>query len=61
MEGWRAAASETFPELVSQIEAVESPYDLWVELWLAFEDAYDRTPRDESLIQRIYRYSPLVL
>jgi len=46
-----------FSELASRLGAVDSPYDLWVELWLAFKDAYDATPPDESLIKRVYRYS----
>ena len=57
MERWREKASEMFPELASRFEAVDSPNDLWVDLWLAFEDAYDKAPPDESLIRRIYRYS----
>jgi len=57
MERWREKANEMFPELAVCFERVDSPYDLWVELWLAFEDAYDKTPPDESLIRRIYRYS----
>ena len=57
MERWREKANEMFPELALSFERVDSPYDLWVELWLAFEDAYDKTPPDESLIRRIYRYS----
>ena len=40
MDLWREKASEMFPELTSRFEAVDSPYDLWVELWLAFEDAH---------------------
>lgn len=54
---WRQKSIAMFPELVPRLEGVESPSDLWVELWLAFADAYDHTPRDESLIRRIYRYS----
>lgn len=57
MEQWREKAIETFPELASRFEPDGSPYVLWVELWMAFEDAYDKTPPDESLIRRIYRYS----
>ena len=57
MGGWLEKAGEMFPELAAALEHVDSPYDLWVELWLAFEDAYEKTPPDESLIKRIYRYS----
>jgi hypothetical protein len=57
MERWREKAGEMFPELAPVLERVDSPYDLWVDLWLAFEDAYEKTPPDESLIRRIYVYS----
>jgi hypothetical protein len=50
-------ADEMFPELASRFEAVESPYDLWADLWRALQDAYDKVPPDESLIRRVYRYS----
>lgn len=60
MERWREKAREVFPELASRLEAalesVDSPYTLWDELREAFEAAYDKTPPDESLIRRIYRY-----
>jgi len=46
-----------FPELVSRIEDAETPYLLWFELRRAFEQAYERFPRDEGLIKRIYQYS----
>jgi hypothetical protein len=57
MERWREKAAEMFPELAPGLEGVDSPYSLWVDLWLAFEDAYEKTPPDESLIRRIYGYS----
>ena len=57
MERWREKACQMLPELASRIEAADSTYDLWIDLWLAFEDAYERSPPDESLIGRIYRYS----
>jgi len=46
-----------FPELISRFENADTSYLLWFELRDAFEDAYDKTPRDESLIRRIYQYS----
>jgi hypothetical protein len=57
MAPWRQKADEMFPELASHFENVDTPYLLWFELRDAFEDAYDQTPRDESLIRRIYQYS----
>jgi hypothetical protein len=57
MEPWREKAADVFPELWSVWENADSPYGLWLELRLAFEKAYDKTPPDESLIARIYRYA----
>jgi len=60
-ERWREKAREMLPELASRfepaLEDVDSPYTLWSELWEAFEEAYNKTPPDESLIRRIYQYS----
>jgi hypothetical protein len=57
MEPWREKANEMFPDLASRIEDSDSPYLLWFDLRQAFEETYDKTPPDESLIRRIYRYS----
>ena len=57
MEQWREKASEMLPELTSRIEAADSTYDLWIDLRLAFEDAYEQSPPGYSLIRRIYQYS----
>ena len=57
MEPWHEKALEMFPELASRFDADGSPYSLWLDLREAFEEAYDKTPPDESLIKRIYRYS----
>jgi len=45
------------PELTPEIERAEEPYGLWADLLEAFRTAYDSTPRDESLIKRIYEFS----
>jgi hypothetical protein len=57
MEPWREKAAELFPELSSRWDDNDSPYAMWLELRLAFEEAYDKTPPDELLIKGIYRYS----
>jgi hypothetical protein len=57
MAPWRQKAYEMFPELVSRFENADTPYSLWFELQTVFEQAYDKTPRDEGLIRRIYQYS----
>jgi hypothetical protein len=57
MSSWRQKADEMFPELLSRFEQADTPYLLWFELRDAFERSYELTPRDESLIRRIYQYS----
>jgi hypothetical protein len=57
MSPWRQKAIEMFPELSSRFENADTPYLLWFELRDAFEQAYEKTPREESLIRRIYNYS----
>jgi len=57
MPPWKQKAEEMFPELVSRFEDADTPYLLWFELHEAFEGAYNKSPRDESLILRIYQYS----
>lgn len=54
---WKQKANDMFPELDSRIEEADTPYLLWFELLELFERAYDQSPRDESLINRIYQYS----
>lgn len=50
-------AESMFPDLVPEFDEVDNPYLLWIELRSVFEKAYERDPRDESMIERIYRYS----
>ena len=57
MPPWREKAEEMFPELVARFEEADTPYLLWFELREAFERAYEQSPRDGSLIHRIYQYS----
>jgi hypothetical protein len=57
MSPWRQKAVELFPELVTRFEDADTPYLLWFQLLDAFVRAYEQTPRDESLIRRIYQYS----
>ena len=53
---WRQVAREMFPELVDRIREAENPYLLWIDLRMAFEDAY-RVPQNRSLIERIYKFA----
>jgi hypothetical protein len=59
MPPWRETACELLPELREKISdpEIDTPYSLWSELHYAFTRAYDASPRDESLIGRIYRYA----
>src|SRR4051812_24225798 len=57
MPRWRKIASKMFPELADVISEAETPYILWLWLRLAFEKAYEASPRDESLIARAYAYA----
>jgi hypothetical protein len=56
---WRETAFELLPELAEKITdpEIDTPYLLWFEICAAFDKAYEASPRDESLIGRIYRYA----
>jgi hypothetical protein len=53
---WGKEAFKRFPDLIDRFDFVESPGKLWIELRLAFCDAYQE-PRNEDLIARIYHYA----
>ena len=57
MPPWKRVAREMLPELAEAVTDAETPYLLWFELRGAFEDAYEASPRDASLIRRIYAFS----
>jgi hypothetical protein len=57
MPPWRKTAAHSIPELAEKVAQAETSYELWFELLVAFRKAYDKTPRDESLIRRIYGFS----
>jgi hypothetical protein len=57
MPPWRETARQMFPELLEEIAEAENPWLFWFDLRDAFRRAYDASPRDESLIRRIYAYS----
>jgi hypothetical protein len=54
---WRAEALKRLPELRKAIDSSDTIMALWIELYIAFERAYERNPRDESLISRIYSFA----
>ena len=56
MEDWRTQASETLPELASEITQAANPMQAWIEITFEFEQAYEE-PRNEDLIRRIYGYA----
>jgi hypothetical protein len=53
---WGKEAFKRFPDLINRFDSVDCPYGLWIELRLAFGDAY-KEPRNEDLIARIYQYA----
>lgn len=42
MSAWRREGIERLPEFRSLIEQASSPMSLWIDLWLAFEDAFSK-------------------
>jgi hypothetical protein len=54
MSVWRRDALKGLPELRAAIEQSWSPMSMWIEIHLAFEDAYRASPRADDLIKRIY-------
>jgi hypothetical protein len=56
MARWRNEALKRFPGIKERIEAARNVMALWIELRLAFENAYKRSPRDEDLIANIYDF-----
>jgi hypothetical protein len=57
MARWRAEAIKRLPDLRHVIVSADSIMALWIELFIAFRKAYEREPRDESLIAQIYAYA----
>jgi hypothetical protein len=56
MARWRAAAIERLPEFREVIAKSESIMSLWIELHLAFDQAY-LGEKNDDLIARIYSYA----
>src|SRR3989442_12502414 len=56
MPPWRDKAEQMFPELAATVREAETPYNLWSDLCDVFNLAYG-PPRDDSLVERIYRYA----
>ncbi len=57
MPHWLQKAHEMFPELISRFEQVDTPYLLWFELYDEFIHSYSASPRNESLIMRVYQFA----
>jgi len=53
---WKEQALRALPELTTEIEEAENPYQMWPSIREAFEDAYAGS-RNESPIRRIYDYA----
>ncbi|MFM2295509.1 MAG: hypothetical protein RLZZ350_1922 [Verrucomicrobiota bacterium] len=54
MSAWRYQALQLLPELKKVTESAENPYDLWLEVHMYFEEAYDEGNQD--MVKRIYEY-----
>ncbi len=54
MSAWRRDALKALPELRGVIDGSWSPMSMWIEIHMAFEEAYRAMPRGEGLIKRIY-------
>ena len=56
MARWRSAAIERLPRLRAVVARADTVSMLWIDLGLAFADAY-REPRDEATIAGVYAYA----
>jgi hypothetical protein len=54
-ELWRAEAMRRFPDYAEGFRDAESPYEVWGDLWLVFEKAYDSG--NAALVADIYAYA----
>jgi hypothetical protein len=57
MPPWREEAERLLPELAENAREAETPYLLWFDIREGFENAYEQTPRNESLIRRVYHFA----
>lgn len=55
MQEWQRKALELLPEMQDEILESENPMQLWIELSLCFDEAYEE-PKNESFIRRVYDY-----
>src|SRR5882672_10752098 len=56
MARWRGKALELLPEFSAQIQRLDNPYMVWVELGHEFKRAYE-SPMNEDIIRRFYTYA----
>jgi hypothetical protein len=56
---WRTKALELFPDMRSEIQAVESISTLWIKLHVRFQQYYESVEQDDStaLIRNICMYA----
>lgn len=55
MQEWKSKALELLPEIKPEILDSDNPMQLWIEIVLYFDKAYEE-PRDEGFIKRVYQY-----
>jgi hypothetical protein len=52
---WRDEAIRRFPDHAVAFQEAESPYDVWIELWVAFQSTYDSG--NAALVANIYAFA----
>jgi len=57
MTAWREKAFELLPGLREITVSAENPMELWIDLHMALEQAYEADPRDEHLVESIFKYA----
>jgi hypothetical protein len=54
-ESWRDEAIRRFPDHALAFREAESPYAVWIDLWIAFQSAYDSG--NAALVADIYAFA----
>ncbi len=55
MQEWQLKGLEILPEIKEEILESDNPMQLWIEIVLAFDEAYEE-PRNENFIKRVYDF-----
>jgi hypothetical protein len=57
LSDWRSKGIDLLPSLSETIVEARNPMDLWINLHIDLQFAYERGTPDESLIVNLYRYA----